>query len=161
MPRTAWVLGLAVMICQPALADGMRAPRYRAQPWFMLPPERHVIEVVQPPWSGNFIINGRRFTGITASLPELGGGRADHAAFRRLARPLHRSNVLQSASAQYLHNLVRVRVDGFSPGFRRAQPVPRSPHEAKRNAGGALGAAAVPDFAVGASIAREDARKRA
>jgi hypothetical protein len=28
-----------------------------------LPPERHVVEIVQPPWSGNFIINGARFVG--------------------------------------------------------------------------------------------------
>jgi hypothetical protein len=28
-----------------------------------LPPERHVVEVVQPPYSGNFIINGTRFVG--------------------------------------------------------------------------------------------------
>jgi hypothetical protein len=67
MRRTSWVLALAAMICQPALADSMRVPRYRAQPWYVLPPERHVIEVVQPPWSGNFIINGRPFTGMTAS----------------------------------------------------------------------------------------------
>ena len=32
-----------------------------------LPPERHVIEVVQPPYSGNFIINGRRFTAKSAA----------------------------------------------------------------------------------------------
>ncbi len=32
-----------------------------------LPPERHVIEVVQPPSSGNFIINGTRFTAKTAA----------------------------------------------------------------------------------------------
>lgn len=29
----------------------------------VLPPERHVVEVVTPPYSGNFIINGTRFTG--------------------------------------------------------------------------------------------------
>ena len=33
--------------------------------WYRLPPGRHVIEVVQPPYSGIFIINGRRFTGKT------------------------------------------------------------------------------------------------
>ena len=31
--------------------------------WYGLPPEQHVIEVVQPPYSGNFIMNGSRFTG--------------------------------------------------------------------------------------------------
>jgi hypothetical protein len=67
MTKTVWALVFAVMIGQPAHADGMRASRYRAVPWYVLPPERHVIEVVQPPWSGNFIINGRRFTGRTPS----------------------------------------------------------------------------------------------
>jgi hypothetical protein len=46
-----------------ALADGMDYPTYYHH--HHLPPERHVIEVVQPPWSGNFIINGARFTGVS------------------------------------------------------------------------------------------------
>jgi hypothetical protein len=57
---SAFVLILATSL--PAWADGMQYSRYRYQPGFYLPPERHVIEVVQPPFSGNFIINGRRFT---------------------------------------------------------------------------------------------------
>src|SRR5262249_62087504 len=44
-----------------ALADGMDYPSYHHHHY--LPPERHVIEIVQPPWSGNFIINGARFIG--------------------------------------------------------------------------------------------------
>jgi hypothetical protein len=57
---------LAASICAPALADEMEYPRrgyyqYR----YYLPPEQHVIEVVQPPYSGNFIINGTRFTART------------------------------------------------------------------------------------------------
>jgi hypothetical protein len=52
---------LAVALCGPAVADGMQYSYYR--PRHYLPPERHVVEVVQPPWSGNFIINGARFTG--------------------------------------------------------------------------------------------------
>jgi hypothetical protein len=57
---------LALVICQPAVADGMGyRPYYRS--WYALPPERHVVEVVQPPYSGNFIINGHRFTGKTAA----------------------------------------------------------------------------------------------
>jgi hypothetical protein len=59
MFASAWVL---VMGAQ-ALADGMQYSPYRYYPGFYLPPERHVIEVVQPPFSGNFIINGRRFVG--------------------------------------------------------------------------------------------------
>jgi hypothetical protein len=60
------VLGLVVSICRPAFADGMEYSRQRSYRYpFYLAPERHVIEVVQPPWSGNFIINGTRFTGRT------------------------------------------------------------------------------------------------
>src|SRR5262249_56142376 len=59
---------LAALACAPALAADMDYPRpgnyqYR----FSLPPEQHVIEVVQPPYSGNFIINGTRFTALTPS----------------------------------------------------------------------------------------------
>jgi hypothetical protein len=52
----------AVLIGQSAAADGMTSSGYYYHSWYGLPPERHVIEVVQPPYSGNFIINGRRFT---------------------------------------------------------------------------------------------------
>ena len=59
---------LAALTCAPALAADMDYPRpgyyqYR----YYLPPEQHVIEVVQPPYSGNFIINGTRFTARTPS----------------------------------------------------------------------------------------------
>jgi hypothetical protein len=43
------------------------APRRYYPQRFYLPAEQHVIEVVQPPWSGNFIINGIRFTGLNAA----------------------------------------------------------------------------------------------
>jgi hypothetical protein len=58
---------LAISACVPAIADGeyYRHRYYRHH--IYLPPERHVIEVVQPPWSGNFIINGTRFTAKTAA----------------------------------------------------------------------------------------------
>ncbi len=62
-----WVVAFAltVSVCLPAFADGeYRRHRYY-HPHIYLPPERHVIEVVQPPWSGNFIINGTRFTAKT------------------------------------------------------------------------------------------------
>ena len=55
---------LAASICAPALADEMEYPR-RGYYRYYLPPEQHVIEVVQPPYSGNFIINGTRFTART------------------------------------------------------------------------------------------------
>ena len=55
---------LAVLACAPALADETEyhRPGYY-QYGFALPAERHVIEVVSPPYSARFIINGARFTG--------------------------------------------------------------------------------------------------
>jgi hypothetical protein len=32
---------------------------------FVLPPERHVVEKVLPPYSGNYLINATRFTAMT------------------------------------------------------------------------------------------------
>src|SRR5262249_21172921 len=57
---------LAMLVCAPALGDETeyRRPGYY-QYRYSLPPEQHVIEVVQPPYSGNFIINGTRFTART------------------------------------------------------------------------------------------------
>ena len=58
------VFAMTMSIAAPALADGMDyTPRRHYPARFYLPAERHVIEVVQPPYSGNFIINGRRFVG--------------------------------------------------------------------------------------------------
>ncbi len=67
---------LVLLMGQTAFADG-EYRRYRHYPRSIyLPPERHVIEVVQPPSSGNFIINGRRFTAKTAAcLPWAAGER--------------------------------------------------------------------------------------
>jgi hypothetical protein len=57
---------LAIAATVPAAADeGPRISRPHYGPRLHLPPERHVVEVVQPPWSGNFIINGQRFTGVS------------------------------------------------------------------------------------------------
>jgi hypothetical protein len=47
------------------LADEGPPVRHYYHRHIYLPPERHVIEVVQPPGSGNFIINGRRFVAKT------------------------------------------------------------------------------------------------
>ena len=56
-----------------AIADGMPVAHYRYHRHYRLP-ERHVIEVVAPPYSGNFIINGTRFTAKTAAcLPWAAG----------------------------------------------------------------------------------------
>lgn len=66
---SALLAALALATAAPALADEP-PPAERHRHWghrIHLPPERHVIEVVQPPWSGNFIINGRRFTAKSAA----------------------------------------------------------------------------------------------
>src|SRR6266446_7233022 len=65
MLRVISALALASLLCATALADGMDYAPQRSYQRFYLPGERHVIEVVQPPYSGNFIINGARFTART------------------------------------------------------------------------------------------------
>ncbi|MFL6797626.1 MAG: hypothetical protein ACJ8F3_09475 [Xanthobacteraceae bacterium] len=61
---SACIIGF--LATQPALADGMITPRYHFHHrGYILPAERHVVEVVQPPWSGKFIINGHHFVGTT------------------------------------------------------------------------------------------------
>ncbi len=57
---------LAILACQPALAADYQpavGTDYRSHS--RLPPERHVIEVVRPPYSGSFIINRAAFTATT------------------------------------------------------------------------------------------------
>ena len=66
---------VAMSIAAPALADGMEyTPRRHYPTRFYLPAERHVIEVVQPPYSGNFIINGTAFTAKTAACTRWAAG---------------------------------------------------------------------------------------
>jgi hypothetical protein len=64
MLRSVSAFALVLLMGAPAFADGMEVsrPRYRHYGIY-LPPERHVIEVVRPPYSANFIINGARFVG--------------------------------------------------------------------------------------------------
>jgi hypothetical protein len=66
MLRVALAFGLAFCLAPPVLADEApySPPRHYYRGWY-LPRPRHVIEVVQPPYSGLFIINGIRFTGMT------------------------------------------------------------------------------------------------
>jgi hypothetical protein len=64
MIRQASIFVAAMVTCGAACADEMTYSPYRYYGIY-LPPERHVVEVVQPPWSGNFIINGTRFTGYS------------------------------------------------------------------------------------------------
>jgi len=67
---------LAMLVCAPALAEEEEQEQEYSRPGYYqyyylyrysLPPEQHVIEVVQPPYSGNFIINGTRFTARSPS----------------------------------------------------------------------------------------------
>jgi hypothetical protein len=66
MRKLGWAFALGLLLCQPAGADEADVARQRYYRYlYSLPPERHVIEVVSPPYSGRFIINGARFTGWT------------------------------------------------------------------------------------------------
>jgi hypothetical protein len=56
----------------PAVADGMRVRvRHHHHQWhhrrFVLPPERHVVEINRPPYSGSYTINGTRFAATSAN----------------------------------------------------------------------------------------------
>jgi hypothetical protein len=73
MVKLASAFALLLLACQAALADGMPYQPYRHR-GFYLPPERHVIEVVQPPYSGNFIINGTAFTAKSAACTRWAAG---------------------------------------------------------------------------------------
>jgi hypothetical protein len=68
MLKFASAVALGLLLCPPAFADGMETVRPRHYHYgYGLPPERHVIEIVSPPYSTNFIINGARFTGMSPS----------------------------------------------------------------------------------------------
>ncbi|HEY6993331.1 MAG TPA: hypothetical protein VH397_06450 [Xanthobacteraceae bacterium] len=66
MLKAGVAFALGLLMCQPVLADEMGIARQRYYQYgFALPAERHVIEVVSPPYSARFIINGARFAGWT------------------------------------------------------------------------------------------------
>jgi hypothetical protein len=70
--ETVLMVVLAAATCEPAFAAdlGEGAPvRYRhaERHGIVLPPERHAIELVRPPYSGNFIINRAHFTAETTA----------------------------------------------------------------------------------------------
>src|ERR1700730_1263258 len=91
MSKSIFVFVLAILACRPALSA-----EHRRQ--MVLPPERHVIELVRPPYSGSFIINGANFTAKSAAcsgwragerITLLAGdwhGRCVDAVFHNLAR---------------------------------------------------------------------------
>ena len=88
-----WVVALvlAASMSLPALADGeyRRHRYYQPHYYIYLPPERHVIEVVQPPWSGNFIINGSRFTAKTPACWRWAAGEREQADEANEIEPAH------------------------------------------------------------------------
>ena len=121
---------------------GARAERYRH---ITLRPERHVIEVVRPPYSGSFVINGADFTRKSAACGGLGRWRSDNPVGRRLAWPLRRCHLLQCDATQFLPGVVRLsalerthpgrRLRIKSGGAALSQPEPQP----VRGAGGRLG----------------------
>jgi hypothetical protein len=60
MSKSIFAIMLAILAGRPALS----AEHHRH---FVLPPERHVIEVVHPPYGGSFVINGAYFSAKTAA----------------------------------------------------------------------------------------------
>jgi hypothetical protein len=60
MFKSIFVFVLAILACRPAFS----AEHYRHM---RLPPERHVVELVRPPYSGSYIINSAYFTAKSAA----------------------------------------------------------------------------------------------
>ena len=108
MFRSVSAFALVLLMGVPAFADGMEIsrPRYRHYGIY-LPPERHVIEVVRPPYSANFIINGARFVGRSPACWSWAAGETDQAAGWGLERALRLRGVLQLLSPQHLRDVVR------------------------------------------------------
>ena len=55
--QLALVTCFALLLCQPAFADEAGYTRY-------VSPGHHVVELVSPPYSGQFVINGFRYDGV-------------------------------------------------------------------------------------------------
>jgi len=73
MSKSIFVFALAILACRPALSADQGPPiSQTARP--MLPPERHVIELARPPYSGAYIINGTRFTATSAACADWNAG---------------------------------------------------------------------------------------
>jgi hypothetical protein len=68
MFRACAAFAVCVLMIQPVVADEMYvAPQRHYHYRYALPAPRHVIEVVSPPYSARFIINGARFAGLSRS----------------------------------------------------------------------------------------------
>jgi hypothetical protein len=73
MSKSIFVFVLAILACRPALsADQSLSAEHKRH--IALPPERHVIEVVRPPYSGAFIINNAHFTAISPACSRWAAG---------------------------------------------------------------------------------------
>src|ERR1700686_4066802 len=66
MSKWFLVFVLAIVASQPALAAEHRRHGLR--------PERHVIELVRPPYSGSYVINGAYFTAKSAACTDWNAG---------------------------------------------------------------------------------------
>jgi hypothetical protein len=75
----ASLMALAILFCQPAFAD--EAGYVRQHRSSHIAASRHVVEVVIPPYSGRFVINGYRYDGLEPAC---------HAWY-----PLNRSGLFQ------------------------------------------------------------------
>jgi hypothetical protein len=67
MSKSIFVFVLAILACRPALSADLSALSTERGRHVLLRPERLVIEVVRPPYSGSFIINGANFTAKSAA----------------------------------------------------------------------------------------------
>jgi hypothetical protein len=73
MPKLIFAFVLAILTCGPAFSAD-QSPRVSRATRHPLPPERHVIEVVRPPYSGAYIINGAPFTAASAACADWNAG---------------------------------------------------------------------------------------
>ena len=60
--RVASVICVALLLCQSAFADEPAFKRHRHRHYLSAAP--HVVELVAPPYSGRFVINGFRYDGV-------------------------------------------------------------------------------------------------
>jgi hypothetical protein len=67
MSKSIFVFVLAILACGPAHSADRSALSAEHGRRMVQRPERHVIELVRPPYSGSYIINGANFTAKSAA----------------------------------------------------------------------------------------------
>jgi hypothetical protein len=97
------ILLLAFMAVAPALSaeiepDTRVRARVTIHRHYVLPPERHVVEKVMPPYSGNYLVNGTWMRATTPACTRWVAGER----IRLIAGDWHRG-----CSAAVIHNLSR------------------------------------------------------